>query len=224
MKAKVVAIDGPSGSGKSTIAKLLAEKLNLTYLDTGAMYRGIAYILKKNEIAVESEAQIESALENMTFEYGVDKETLIKINGDNLTETIREHHVSKLASQYSQVNSVRKYLKKIQRDIATTRYSILEGRDIGTVIFPDAALKIFLTASVDVRANRRFNELADSNLSLEKIKKDIEKRDFEDENREIAPLKKADDAIEIDTSNMSIDEIVKKITILYSDISSKDKE
>ena len=219
MTDKVIAIDGPSGSGKSTITKLLADELNFLYLDTGAMFRALAYKLdelgidfSKNELTADETEQVRAYLENLDFQYAPSSEVLIMINGEDLSQKIREHHVSKMASVTSKFPVVRQYLKKAQREAAKKAPSILEGRDIGTVIFPDAALKFFLTASSDVRAKRRLAQLKeagkDAGFTLDKIRADIEKRDEEDSKRALAPLKKAEDAIAIDTSTMTIPEVV----------------
>jgi cytidylate kinase len=228
-KEKVIAIDGPSGSGKSTIAKIVSNKLSLTYLDTGAMFRAIGYFVSKLDIdfskmeLTNSEIKlVEELLESLDFEYGVNENILIRVNGEDLTEKIREHEVSKLASLTSKFPQVRNYLKTKQRDIATKKPSVLEGRDIGTVIFPNAAIKIFLTADPVVRAERRYSQLVQKNslnkdkYSVEKIKEDIEDRDAQDANRTIAPLVKASDAIEIDTSNLSIEEVAEIIIEAYN--------
>ncbi len=218
-KSKVIAIDGPSGSGKSTIAKIVAKKLNLTYMDTGAMFRAIAYYLFKNQIALDNPQIVEKELEGIDFQYAQSSDVLVAINGEDLTDKIREHIVSTWASKASKLPSVRNYLKDIQRKIAATQPSILEGRDIGTVIFPDAALKFFLVADPAVRAQRRLTQLQQKdpsiNYSLEKILTDIEDRDAADAGREIAPLVKAEDAFEIDTTHLSIDEVVDKINDYY---------
>lgn len=218
--AKVIAIDGPSGSGKSTIAKIIAQKLNLTYLDTGAMFRGIAYGLDLAGIDVSETNKISDFLTTMNLSYAPATNILIELNGANLTDKIREHHVSALASKYSQISEIRNFLKEFQRQIANTKASVLEGRDIGTVIFPDAALKIFLTADPRVRAERRYHQLIDlgqdvTHTSIEKIADDIAKRDREDSKREIAPLVKAGDAVEIDTTSLSIEQVIEKIISLY---------
>lgn len=215
LTSNVIAIDGPSGSGKSTITQLVAKKLNLIYLDTGAMFRGIAYYLDKKGVPTTDLEDIEQALIDMDFAYCKDENTLIEIDGEDLSQKIREHHVSTLASQYSQVKIIRSYLKVLQRRLASEKPSILEGRDIGTVIFPDAAFKFYLTANNEVRAERRLEQLKqkDSSISLtkEEVMHDIIARDKEDQSRAIAPLTKADDAVEIDTSYLSIDEIVSRI-------------
>lgn len=219
MTDKVIAIDGPSGSGKSTITKILAKELGFLYLDTGAMFRALAYKLSelgidfsKDELSSEELDQVSGFLNSLDFKYAPRDGVLIEVNGEDLTQKIREHHVSKLASLASKIPTVRKYLKEKQREAAKTGPSILEGRDIGTVIFPDAALKFFLTASSSVRARRRLDQLKeqgkDSGLTIEGIQKDIEKRDEQDSKRSLAPLKKAPDAIEVDTSTMTINEVV----------------
>lgn len=219
MTDKVIAIDGPSGSGKSTITKLLADELNFLYLDTGAMFRALAYKLdelgidfSKSELSADETERVRAYLDSLDFQYAPSPEVLIMVNGEDLSQKIREHHVSKMASVTSKFPVVRQYLKRAQREAAKKAPSILEGRDIGTVIFPDAALKFFLTASSDVRARRRLAQLKeagkDAGFSLEKIRADIEKRDEEDSKRALAPLKKAEDAIAIDTSTMTIPEVV----------------
>lgn len=217
--SSVVAIDGPSGSGKSTIAKLVAGKMNYTYIDTGAMFRSLAYILKSrgfeiNEPTIAQVDQIKKELSKLNFQYGVSDSELVVIDKVNLTEKIREHEVSKLASQVSQIQVVRDYLKDCQRKIAGENHCVMEGRDIGTVIFPNAFCKIFLTASNEVRAKRRFEQLrqkGDSQTSYEKVLEDIKARDKKDTTRASAPLKKAYDAVEVDTSDLTIDQVVQRI-------------
>jgi cytidylate kinase len=220
-KAKVVAIDGPSGSGKSTIAKALAKKLNLTYLDTGALYRSIAFTLDNKNIHEDDLTNIEAELAKLSLEYNPEEGVLIRVNGQDLTEKIREHFVSELASKYSKLPIVRNFLTSFQREFSLTRASVLEGRDIGTVIFPDAALKVFLTADPKVRANRRFEQLKElgrdvNGISAQTIQQDIESRDLADKSRSIAPLVKAQDAVEINTGNQNVDEILKQISNLFS--------
>jgi cytidylate kinase len=219
MKSKVIAIDGPSGSGKSTITKLIAEKLGLIYLDTGAMFRAIAFHLDEKNILISEITKIENELERMNFQYAKDESSLVEINGKNLTQKIREHQVSELASIYSKVPRVREYLKNLQRQIAGERPSILEGRDIGTVIFPDAALKFFLTADPKIRAERRLQQIKEKdpavNLTVESIFEDIVERDKSDQQRAIAPLVKAEDAKEINTTSMTIEEVVSFVCSEY---------
>jgi len=228
MKQKVIAIDGPSGSGKSTIAKIISQKLNLTYLDTGAMFRAIAYSLKdlsidftKDELDKDEIETVSKYLQSLKFEYGVSESILVRLNDNNLTDEIREHYVSDLASRTSKFPIIRNYLKDKQREIANTKPSVLEGRDIGTVIFPGALVKIFLTADSKVRAKRRYDQLVEkdpdtaSSLSVKSIQADIESRDALDQSRETAPLKMANDAISIDTSNKSIEEVADEIISEY---------
>lgn len=229
-KSKVIAIDGPSGSGKSTIAKLVASELGLTYLDTGAMFRALGYVLSnttidysKNGLDATELFETQKILSNIKFEYGVNDQVLIRIDGEDLTEKIREHQVSLLASQVSRFAVIRQFLKEKQREIAEQKPSVLEGRDIGTVIFPNAALKIFLTADSKVRAERRYEQLVKKDptnknkFSVQDILDDINERDRQDKEREIAPLMQADDAVVIDTSHININLVKNKIIELYKD-------
>lgn len=217
--SKVIAIDGPSGSGKSTIAKKISKSLELTYLDTGAMFRALSVVLDRGNI--KTEIGITKKIALLDFEYENKDKVFVSIDGEDLSEHIRKHEVSKLASFYSQFDAVRTYLADLQRDIAGNESSVLEGRDIGTVIFPNAAIKVFLSADAKVRAKRRFDQLVAKDpsnankYSIESILKDIEDRDLSDSTREMAPLIKADDAIEIDTSSLSIDEVTSKIIEIY---------
>lgn len=209
--AKVIAIDGPSGSGKSTIAKELARALGVLYIDTGAMFRALAYVANEKKIELSEGAALTEFLNSLNIEYGVDDKTLIRINSKNLTDEIREHHVSKLASVISQLPSVRKYLLDFQRSLALDKVCVMEGRDIGTVVFPDSFSKFFITASVDIRAERRLKQLrenGDQTLTLSQIAEDVRKRDETDMNRAVAPLKKAEDAMLLDTSALNMADII----------------
>ena len=217
--SSVIAIDGPSGSGKSTIARMVAKKLNLLYIDTGAMFRSLAYSLRSRgfEIDEPSMSQVDAIkkqLASLDFKYGQSEQELVVIDGENLTQTIREHQVSKLASQVSKIQVVRDYLKEAQRSIAGKNHCVMEGRDIGTVIFPNSYCKIFLTASAEVRAQRRFDQLrdkGDNQTTFETVLEDLKKRDDSDINRATAPLKKADDAVGLDTSDMDINQVIDEI-------------
>lgn len=209
--SQVIAIDGPSGSGKSTIARDLASALNVLYIDTGAMFRAIAYVADEQKIHLAEGEDLQRFLNSLKIEYGVSPQILIRINGEDLSEKIREHHVSKLASIISQLPSVRKFLLEFQRALALDKICVMEGRDIGTVVFPDSFCKFFITASVDIRAERRLKQLqesGDQTLSLEQIKDDVRKRDETDMNRQVAPLKKADDAMLLDTTELSLKDII----------------
>ena len=219
-KSLVIAIDGPSGSGKSTIAQLLAKQLGLLYIDTGSMFRGLAYSAQKSNVPMESGETLNKFLAECNIEYGKSKEELISINGENLTPIIREHHVSKLASIISQVPEVREYLLNFQRNLAIEVLCVMEGRDIGTVVFPNAFCKIFITASAEIRAERRLNQLKEQgnlDVTLEQVVEDVKKRDESDINREVAPLKEADDAYFMDTTELNLDEILNKLKIIVKE-------
>lgn len=209
--AKVIAIDGPSGSGKSTIAKELARALGVLYIDTGAMFRALGYVANEKNITLIEGTGLNAFLDSIKMEYDVDENVLIRINGQDLTEKIREHHVSKLASIISQLPSVRKYLLDFQRSLALDKICVMEGRDIGTVVFPDSFCKFFITASVDIRAERRLKQLrenGDENITLSQIAEDVRKRDETDMNRSVAPLKKAEDAMLLDTSALKMADVI----------------
>ncbi|TNF03713.1 MAG: (d)CMP kinase [Deltaproteobacteria bacterium] len=214
-KDKVIAIDGPSGSGKSTVAKELAKALGLLYIDTGAMFRSMAYMADKKGIPMTSGSEMNSFLETLNMEYGVSSDCLIRIDGEDLTQKIREHHVSKLASIISQIPEVRTYLLDFQRNLAKEVLCVMEGRDIGTVVFPNAFCKLFITASVETRAQRRLDQLksnGDQNVTLEQVIKDVQKRDESDINREVAPLKQAEDATYLDTTDLTLPEIIEQLS------------
>ena len=207
-----VAIDGPAGSGKSTITKKVAEDLKFNYVDTGALYRSLTYNFLQNNLKKLEEEKIKNILEKTKIKVLFDGSNQRQlINGEDVTEKIRTKEISKYASLFAKSKNVRDYLITIQRNLAKKENVIMDGRDIGSVVLPNADVKIFLTASVDERAKRRFNELKEKSLSLEEIKKEIKKRDFQDKNRQIAPLKKTDDAIEIDSTFLTIKEVVDKI-------------
>jgi CMP/dCMP kinase len=227
-KDQVIALDGPSGSGKSTVAKMVAHKLGLIYIDTGSMFRAVAYALQhtgidfaRSELESGEVATIESFFHSHKFQYAPQPGVLIQLDNLNLTDVIREHHVSKLASQVSKHSVVRDFLKAWQREIVKDRPAILDGRDIGTVIFPNALLKVFLTASPEERATRRFEELklrGQTELDYLTILDDIREKDFEDMNRPIAPLKMALDGIELDSTGKSIPQIVEEIIQLWNKV------
>lgn len=226
-KDQVIALDGPSGSGKSTVAKMIAQKLGLIYIDTGAMFRAAAYVLQhtgidftKPKLSESDEKVVERFFHDHRFQFAPEPGVLILLDNLNLTDVIREHHVSRLASQVSKHRVVRDFLKNWQRDIVKDRPAILDGRDIGTVIFPNAVLKVFLTASPEERATRRFEELKDrgqTEVEYDSILKDIKERDYEDMTREIAPLKIAPDGYELDSTGKTIPQIVEEIVNLWNE-------
>ena len=225
-KDNVIALDGPSGSGKSTVAKMIAHKLGIIYIDTGAMFRAVAYALQhtgidfsKPQITDSEEKMIHLFFQSHRFQFAPEPNILIMLDNLNLTDVIREHQVSKLASQVSKHKVVRDFLKRWQRDIVKNQPAILDGRDIGTVIFPNAILKVFLTASANERALRRYEELKrreQLGIDYDTILKDIKERDHEDMTRLIAPLQKAQDAIELDSTGKSIPEIVEEVIDLWN--------
>jgi len=226
-KKFVIAIDGPASSGKSTTAKLLAKKLKCVYIDSGAMYRAVALYLKDNKILPTSTGRnaLLDILNKINIEilYKPEKnENAILLNGKDISTKIRNSEITNYSSIISTKKIVRERMVKLQRMLAKNQSIIMDGRDIGTVVFPDADFKFFLTASLDERAKRRFLEMKYKkydNISLKKIKEDLKCRDRRDTNRKISPLKKAKDAILIDTTNLTIEEQVKKIlNILKNEI------
>ena len=209
-----IAVDGPAGAGKSTIAKLVAEKLDLTYIDTGAMYRGIGLFTDDRKIDPDDEKAVSEAMADVTMDIRyIDSAQHIIVNGTDVTGRLREERTGKLASKVSRYPAVRSRLVDLQRQMAEKGSVIMDGRDIGTVVLPDARLKIYLTASVDTRAQRRYKELIDKGeeADLKQIREEIKKRDYQDMHREVSPLKQADDALLLDTSDMTIQEVVDRI-------------
>jgi pantoate ligase/cytidylate kinase len=223
MKRKpIIAIDGPAGSGKSTVTKLIAKKLKLLYLDTGAMYRALSWLLIKENIDYEKEKNLQNIFKNISIVFKSHKNSHqdVFINNYCVTEEIRSREISTIVSKISAIQEVREFLVEEQRKIGESGGLIAEGRDIGTTVFPHAELKIFLTASIDERAKRRKSDKKSKEsqeIDLHTLKELIKKRDFEDSNRTISPLVKADDAIEIITDGNSINEVVEKIIDLYND-------
>lgn len=209
-----VAIDGPAGAGKSTIAKKVAKEKDFIYIDTGAMFRAMAVYFLRCGIAADDHEKISEAVKdvNVTISY-VNGEQQVFLNGENVTGQLRTEEVGNMASASSVNGDVRKKLLELQRKLAATANVVMDGRDIGTVVLPNADVKVYLTASVEVRAQRRYKELIEKGLSadLEQIKKDIEERDYRDMNRDIAPLRQAEDAVLVDSSYMTIDESVQAI-------------
>ena len=209
-----VAIDGPAGAGKSTIAKKVAKEKDFIYIDTGAMFRAMAVYFLRCGIAADDHEKISEAVKdvNVTISY-VNGEQQVFLNGENVTGQLRTEEVGNMASASSVNGDVRKKLLELQRKLAATANVVMDGRDIGTVVLPNADVKVYLTASVEVRAQRRYKELIEKGLSadLEQIKKDIEERDCRDMNRDIAPLRQAEDAVLVDSSYMTIDESVQAI-------------
>lgn len=209
-----IAIDGPAGAGKSTIAKLAAKELSYIYVDTGAMYRVMALYFLREGIASEDEEAISAACEQITVTLSNENgEQQVFLNGENVNGLIRTEEVGKITSAVSVYPKVREKLTQLQRKLAHTTDLIMDGRDIGTCVLPEAQVKVYLTASVETRGKRRFLELQEKgeDCTLEKICEDIRLRDEQDMNRKISPLKQAEDAVLIDSSSMTIEEVVKQI-------------
>ena len=209
-----VAIDGPAGAGKSTVAKRVAKELGFIYVDTGAMYRAMAVYFLKQGLKPEEAEKIADAAKganvSIAYEDGVQQ---VYLNGENVTSLLRTEAVGNMASVSSAIKEVRAQIFDLQRELARTKDVVMDGRDIGTNILPNADVKVYLTASVETRANRRYLELQEKGVAcnLEEIAHDIEERDTRDMNREIAPLKQAEDATLVDSSDMTIEEVVEAI-------------
>lgn len=209
-----VAIDGPAGAGKSTIAKIVAKEQQFIYVDTGAMYRAMAIHFIKQGIKADESEKISAAVEDadVTIEY-VNGEQQVLLNGENVTPYLRTEEVGNMASASSVNGDVRRKLVELQQKLAATANVVMDGRDIGTCVLPNAQVKVYLTASVDVRAQRRYKELIEKGqeADFEKIKKDIEERDYRDMNRDISPLRQAEDAVLVDSSDLTIEESARAI-------------
>ncbi len=210
-----IAIDGPAGAGKSTIAKKLAAEYGYIYVDTGAMYRAMALYLLRRGISADDKAGIEKACEyaDISIKF-IDGEQKVLLNGEDVNGLIRTPEVSSMASASSVNGKVREKLVSLQQKLASDTDVVMDGRDIGTKVLPDAEVKIYLTASTAVRAKRRYDELKQKGetCDLAKIEQEIEERDHRDMTREISPLKQADDAVLVDTSDLGIEEVVKEIS------------
>lgn len=218
--ANSIAIDGPAGAGKSTIAKEIAKQLQFIYVDTGAMYRAMAIYFIKHEVDCNDEDAINDACDNIKISIAYEnQEQQVILNGENITGQLRNEEVGKMASRTSVYAKVRKKLVDLQRELASTSDVVMDGRDIGTTVLPNAKVKIYLTASVEARAQRRFLELNEKGESaeFEKIKIDIEQRDYQDINRENSPLRQAEDAILVDSSNIGIHETIETIVQIIND-------
>lgn len=210
-----IAIDGPASSGKSTVAKIIAERLGYTYLDTGAMYRSVTYLALKHQLSKENVAQILELLKNhrISFQINAAGVQSVFVGDEDVTLSIRQNDITNNVSWVSALPEIREELVNQQREIAKNGAIIMDGRDIGTVVLPDAELKIFLVASVTERAERRYKENISKGIEtdLEVLKKEIEARDYKDSHREVSPLKAADDAIVFDTTGIDIQEVVEFI-------------
>ena len=213
-----IAIDGPAGAGKSTIAKKVAKELSCVYVDTGAMYRAMALYLLRQKVSRENTSEIGTTCQNadITIEYQ-DGVQIVLLNGENVNEFLRTEEVGNMASVSSAIPEVRQKLLNLQRKLAATMSVVMDGRDIGTTILPDAEVKIYLTASSLTRARRRYLELQEKGIdcNLEEIQKDIEERDERDMNRAVSPLKQAKDAVLVDSSDLTIEQVVDRILEIF---------
>jgi cytidylate kinase len=215
-----IAIDGPAGAGKSTIARIIAKKIGFIYVDTGALYRAVGYFVKQNGIGSKDEEKIKPLLNNIKVELKfIDFEQRVFLNDEDISDKIRTPELSMIASDVSSLKSVRDFLFDLQRDIAEKNDIIMDGRDIGTVVLPNAQLKIFLTATPEDRAKRRFEELTQKGMdvSYDDILEDIKFRDHNDSTREIAPLKQASDAILVDTTQNELEVSIAILTKLIKE-------
>lgn len=218
----VVAVDGPAGSGKGTITKIVADKMNLVSIDTGAMYRCVALEMINRNVTMEEIDKIKVILDEITIELKKENDIpKVYLNGKDVTKEIRTESVTKLVSPVSKIKEVREKLTQLQRKIGQNQNIIMEGRDIGTTVFPNADVKIYLDAKPEERARRRFEQNKENgitSMTYEEILENVKQRDFNDSNREISPLRKADDAILVDSTNMSIDEVVQKIIEIIKEV------
>lgn len=209
-----VAIDGPAGAGKSTVAKAVAGKLNMIYVDTGAMYRAMALHVLRNDVDPDDKSAVVESCSRadvtIRYEEGVQ---VVLLNGVNVNAFLRTEEVSRTTSVISVIPEVREKMVDLQRSLAASNDCVMDGRDIGTYVLPNAGLKIYLTADSAVRAKRRYDELAakGEDCDLKKIQEDIEERDYRDMHREISPLRQAEDAVLVDTSKMSVDEVIEMV-------------
>lgn len=210
-----IAVDGPAGAGKSSIARAVAEEIGYIYVDTGALYRSIALYSIENKLDNESLVNSLDKI-NIRLEF-IDKCQHVFLNDNDVSDKIRTPEVSMGASKVSVIPEVREFLFGLQKKIAAENNIIMDGRDIGTVVLPDADLKVFLTASAEERANRRFKEMTDSSITYEQVLEEIKQRDYNDMHRDVAPLKQAEDAVLLDTTGMTIEEVKQKLKALIDE-------
>jgi cytidylate kinase len=220
MKKLLITIDGPAGAGKTTVSRMLAERLGYRYVDTGALYRGVAYEVKQQGINPDNETELAKLCRRLQLSFKTEAKGLRLYSGEtDISERIRTPEISMLASSVSASAVVREYLLDVQRDIGLRKAAVFEGRDMGTVVFPGADVKFFLDAALATRALRRYREIEpESDQSLHKVEKDMRRRDTSDSTRSLAPLKPADDAIVIDSTDLSVQEVVDE---MLSHISEK---
>lgn len=220
MKPPIIAIDGPAGAGKSTVAKGVAERLGYIYIDTGAMYRAVALKVLQEKIPITDHARITTLANRLDIRFEkVDGEQRIFVDGEDVTEAIRTPEASRLSSAVSAIKGVRKRLVELQRKMGESGGVVMEGRDVGTVIFPNAEVKVFLTASAEERARRRTNQLKEIGIEadIEQVAREISERDLRDSSRSEAPLKQAPDAVLIESDSMTVDQVIDAIIALHNE-------
>jgi len=219
MKKLLITIDGPAGAGKTTVSRTLADRLGYRYIDTGALYRGVAYEVKNQGVNAKSETELADLCRRLQLSFKTEAKGLRLYSGEtDISDRIRTPEISMLASSVSAIAVVREYLLDVQRDIGRRKEAVFEGRDMGTVVFPEADVKFFLDASLTTRALRRYEELEpESDQSLDTVEKDMQRRDTNDSTRSLAPLKPADDAIVIDSTDLSVQEVVERMLSLISE-------
>ncbi|EIS6273716.1 (d)CMP kinase [Staphylococcus pseudintermedius] len=217
MKAINIALDGPAAAGKSTIAKRVAAQLGMIYVDTGAMYRAITYYYLNNKERFTDFTSLISEID-LRLGYDAEKGQRVFLNDNDMTDFLRENDVTQNVSYVSSIKEVRQFLVQVQQKLAADKGIVMDGRDIGTTVLPDAEVKVYMIASVEERAERRYKDNQERGIesSIEQLKKDIAERDAYDMNREISPLKKAEDAIEIDTTGLSIEQVTDQILSLVN--------
>jgi cytidylate kinase len=213
VRQMIITIDGPAGAGKTTVSRILAEKLNYRYIDTGALYRGIALAVKTARVSPDNLNELEQVCHRLKLKFiWKEKELHLLSGGEDITDRIRTPEITMLASAVSAKALVRSYLLDLQRELGKEGGAVFEGRDMGTVVFPDADVKFFLVASLKTRAIRRYKELVSTTaLTLEDVEKEMKRRDENDSTRELAPLKPAEDAIVVDSSELSVDAVVNRM-------------
>lgn len=216
MKRLLITIDGPSGAGKTTVSRILADRLGYRYIDTGALYRGVALAALSSGLNPDDDNGLENLCNTLKLSFGLDKNGLrLILNDRDITDQIRTPEITMFASAVSARPVVRRFLLGLQRDLGREKAVVFEGRDMGTVVFPDADVKFFLDASPKIRAERRYNELKSINpQSLEAVERDMDRRDKNDSSRDLAPLRPAEDAIGIDSTNISIETVVKRMVAI----------
>ena len=224
-KSKIITIDGPSSSGKSTIAKLIAKHFNFTYIDSGSIYRAITYIAVKNNLIDNFKVNTSAIIEilkktSISFSFNSKNQNIISVDGVQLENKIRTFKISSLVSLIAEKNEIRQYVVKIQKDISKNKSVVMDGRDIGSVVFPNADVKFYLDASLKERSERRWRELQKTeNVSLDDVRNDLYKRDQNDVNREFSPLVKPKNSIIVNTDNLSIDQVVDKMIKIIDKVS-----